>query len=70
MACTEPHYSTLCSKNMAPRFSSFSSPLLIMLLGFIVYIVDGTDQILSARFHVDLKTLHPRDSCSPSVKGL
>ncbi|XP_074564476.1 aspartyl protease family protein At5g10770-like [Curcuma longa] len=41
-----------------------------MLLGFIVYIVDGTDQILSARFHVDLKTLHPRDSCSPSVKGV
>ncbi|KAG6505702.1 hypothetical protein ZIOFF_038067 [Zingiber officinale] len=30
---------------------------------------DGTDQILSARLHVDLKALQPKDSCSPSVKG-
>ncbi|KAG6505703.1 hypothetical protein ZIOFF_038068 [Zingiber officinale] len=32
-----------------------------------IYKADAT--VLSAQLHVDLKTLQPRDSCSPSVKG-
>ncbi|XP_042392263.1 aspartyl protease family protein At5g10770-like isoform X2 [Zingiber officinale] len=54
---------------MAPRFSSFSSPLWILLLGFILCKVDGTDQTVSAHLHVDLKTVQPRDSCLPSVNA-